>query len=845
MFSYFWLEIFIQIRQPMYKTLLLFCACCIGQVLSAQNIYYVNQNAGGAGTGSSWTNAFIRLQQALAVAQNGDQVWVAKGVYKPAANNDRFAFFNLPSGVAVYGGFNGTETALGQRDWTDNITILSGDIGQPGDTTDNSFSILYTYSPNDKTRLDGLIFEEANANNPDPAADAHRPTRSGGGVYLDGEHFGYAELTLEHCIFRRNRVAYQGGGLYANGREGGMALVRMNDCLFERNVSKVYGGGFALENYFEQPFALEVKNCTFRENYSVSSGAAIWLKAHQPVFFEDCQFLDNRTVWGETITFDLVDYNYPVRFTRCNIKRNGDFTIWYVGIESATNDAFFDFDSCIFEENGLPVVWIYFFAQTKVKANFKNCIFNKNDEIGNSLISVVHINSPSTDVDAVFAHCLFYQNEDSEIDASPGAQVHFLNSILIAREEPFFNQLLFAGGGNFHISHSVFNRSDCQTFDGNTFNNVFCGEGNLFETDPMFMDTILYDFRLKACSPLINAGSSAVPDSLNMLYDLNGATRIANEVVDIGPYELLLSLNATQSETAICPGNNGGTIFLHTNLCPPVNVSWNNGDTTGTSLSNLGAGTYILTATSGNNVTVSDTVVVTDPDPIVMDPVVHNVTCHGGFDGWIEGNASGGTPPYQYLGSGSSPWFPFNLQAGAYSITVTDANGCTASTTATITSPDPFQWHYTIQNASCATCADGSIVFDSMTGGINPPLPTSLFGLLPGSYSTTITDEVGCYAVLQYNIGVTIGTEESSPQETWQFGPNPTPAGSEAFLQNPENEPVTMSILSAQGAFLSTQSIAAKQRMPLKALWPPGIYWLDCRTEKGARWLVKWVIVSG
>jgi hypothetical protein len=86
MFSYFWLEIFIQIRQPMYKTLLLFCACCIGQVLSAQNIYYVNQNAGGAGTGSSWTNAFIRLQQALAVAQNGDQVWVAKGVYKPTAN---------------------------------------------------------------------------------------------------------------------------------------------------------------------------------------------------------------------------------------------------------------------------------------------------------------------------------------------------------------------------------------------------------------------------------------------------------------------------------------------------------------------------------------------------------------------------------------------------------------------------------------------------------------------------------------------------------------------------------------------------------------------------------------
>ncbi|MBL7810403.1 MAG: SprB repeat-containing protein [Saprospiraceae bacterium] len=826
----------------MYKTLLLCCACCFGRLLSAQTIYYVNQNAGGAGTGSSWNNAFIRLQQALAVAQNGDQVWVAKGTYKPTTGNDRFVYFNLPSGVAVYGGFSGTETTLGQRNWTTNPTILSGDIGLPGDTTDNSFNILYTYSPNNKTRLDGLIIEEGNANNPDPAADAHRPTRSGGGVYVDGENFGYAELTLEHCIFRRNRAFYQGGALYANGREGGMAIVRMDDCLFERNISKTFGGGFSLENYFEQPFALEVKNCIFKENYSVVGGTAVWLRAHQAVSFEGCQFLDNRTVWGQTITFDLVDYNYPVRFSQCRLKGNGDFTIWYVGLESALNDAFFDFDSCIFEENGLPVVWIYFFDQTKVRANFGNCIFSKNDEIGNSFISAVHVNSLSTDVDAVFAHCLFYHNEDTEINATPGADVLFLNSILLAREEPFSSNVLFSGGGNFHLSHSLFNRSDCQTFDGNGVNHVFCNEGNLFNIDPLFADTAQGDFSLQTCSPIINAGSNAVADSLNLLFDLSGNPRIANTTVDIGPYERYISINATQSEASACSGDHGGIIYLNHELCEPLEVMWDNGDTTGNELTGLAPGLYFLTVTSANNVATTDTVSVAEPNPIAMNPIIHHVSCNGGFDGWIDGNASGGTPPYTYLGSGPSPWFPFNLQVGAYFVTVTDALGCTATTAATITSPDPFQWHYTIQNASCATCADGSIVFDSITGGVNPPLPTSLFGLLPGSYSTTITDAVGCYAVLQYNIGVTIGTKETNLLENLPFGPNPTPAGTEATFQNTGYEAITLHVLSAQGTLCSVQRVSAGQNLMLKALWPPGVYWLDCRSENGRRWLVKWVI---
>jgi hypothetical protein len=828
----------------MNKSLILCLACCIGLQLSAQTIYYVDQSATGAGTGSSWNNAFIRLQQALAVAQNGDQVWVARGTYKPTTNNDRFAYFNLPSGVAVYGGFSGTETALDQRNWTDHPTILSGDIGAPGDTTDNSFTILYTYSPNDKTRLDGLIFEEGTATDPDPAADAHRPTRSGGGVYVDGEHFGYAELSIAHCIFRRNRAAYQGGGLFANGREGGMAMVRLNDCLFEQNIAQTFGGGFCLENYYEQPFDLEVKNCIFRENFAQSAGTAVWLRANQDVAFDNCQFLDNRNILGATVSFDKMDNPYSARFSKCVFKGNSDFTIWYhfQGISTILEEPEFLFESCTFEQNGLPVILMHLVDETPLNVQFNHCIFNANARLNPTGTPNVSLSTQAPDSDAYFNHCLFYKNQSWEIGASSKIDVFIINSILIGDLQHIPYERFFSGGSEYHLYHSLFNHSDCSGFNGNSLQNVFCHEGNLFELDPVFSDTLQADFHLSACSPLINAGANAVPDSLNLLFDFDGRPRIANGIADIGPYERLLSLNANQNGISPCPGANSGSIELDPDLCPPYVVYWDNGDTTGTTLHQLAAGTYVLIATDANNVMITDTIVIVEPDPVVMDPVLHHVSCHGGFDGWIEGNASGGTPPYFYWGSGPSPWFPYNLQAGSYQITATDAYGCTSTSSATITSPDPFQWYYTIDNASCPTCADGSIVFDSITGGVNPPLPNALFDLLPGSYSTTITDQAGCYAVLQYNIGVTVGATDIRTDESFQYWPNPVATGETAHLAFTGTHPAHIRVFSASGTLLYENTNPDTPEIALKIVWPPGMYWVECSTEKGSFWLVKWVV---
>ncbi|MCP4167229.1 MAG: hypothetical protein GY759_15270, partial [Chloroflexi bacterium] len=103
---------------------------------SSSTIHYVDAGkTDGAKDGSSWTDAFTSLQSALDIAQAGDQIWVAQGVYTPSQRSSeedpRSATFKLVDGVALYGGFAGTpgqEGDLSLRDWQAYATILSGDI---------------------------------------------------------------------------------------------------------------------------------------------------------------------------------------------------------------------------------------------------------------------------------------------------------------------------------------------------------------------------------------------------------------------------------------------------------------------------------------------------------------------------------------------------------------------------------------------------------------------------------------------------------------------------------------------------------------------------------------------
>ncbi|MEM1392437.1 MAG: calcium-binding protein [Cyanobacteria bacterium P01_H01_bin.150] len=159
-------------------------------------IYRVEASATGSNDGSSWDNAFISLQSALAIAVSGDEIWVAQGVYKPGANReDRF---ELPDGVTIYGGFFGNETSLEQRDIEKYITYLSGDIGKQRDNKDNNYTVVKLNSGSTAT-LDGFTIQDGNSND------------DGGGVYNDGN------LTLKNVLVRYNLAADSGGGIFNNG----------------------------------------------------------------------------------------------------------------------------------------------------------------------------------------------------------------------------------------------------------------------------------------------------------------------------------------------------------------------------------------------------------------------------------------------------------------------------------------------------------------------------------------------------------------------------------------------------------------------------------------------------
>ena len=133
------------------------------------NVIYVNVNATGFNDGTSWENAFLDLPLALASAQPGDEVWVAAGIYTPnilyppaptptplpGGPWNRAASIVLKNGVAIYGGFNGTESLLSERDWTTNLTVLSGDLNRDDgpDFTNNDENAYHVVTGSEKGDL--------------------------------------------------------------------------------------------------------------------------------------------------------------------------------------------------------------------------------------------------------------------------------------------------------------------------------------------------------------------------------------------------------------------------------------------------------------------------------------------------------------------------------------------------------------------------------------------------------------------------------------------------------------------------------------------------------------------
>jgi hypothetical protein len=220
-----------------------------------------------------------------------------------------------------------------------------------------------------------------------------------------------------------------------------------------------------------------------------------------------------------------------------------------------------------------------------------------------------------------------------------------------------------------------------------------------------------------------------------------------------------------------CFGGSNGAINLTPNGgTGPYTFNWLPSGPTTEDRTGLVAGTYTVIITDVNGCTSTVTASVTQPtSPVSGTTVVTNVACFGGSNGAINLTPNGGTGPYTFnwLPSGPTTEDRTGLTAGTYSVQITDANGCTATVTASVTQPaTPVSGTTVVTNVACFGGATGAINL-TPSGGTGPytfnwlpsgPTTEDRTGLVAGTYTVQITDVNGCTGTVTASV-----TQPTSP----------------------------------------------------------------------------------
>ncbi|MDQ1161099.1 aminopeptidase-like protein [Chryseobacterium sp. SORGH_AS 447] len=244
-----------------------------------------------------------------------------------------------------------------------------------------------------------------------------------------------------------------------------------------------------------------------------------------------------------------------------------------------------------------------------------------------------------------------------------------------------------------------------------------------------------------------------------IITDANGCTATVNATVT----QPASAVSGTTVVTNVaCNGASNGAI----NLTPaggtaPYTFNWGGGVTT-EDRTGLSAGTYTVVITDANGCTATVSRTVTQPTALVAATSQTNIACNGGATGIAGITVSGGTAPYTYSWSptGGTAAIATGLSAGTYTVTVTDANGCTLSRNFTITQPaSAVSGTTVVTNVACNGASNGAINL-TPTGGTAPytfnwgggVTTEDRTGLAAGTYTVIITDANGCTATVNATV---------------------------------------------------------------------------------------------
>ncbi len=278
--------------------------------VSASTVY-VDADATGSDNGTSWTDAYVDLQDGLSDANNDANVldiWVAEGTYKADGSDpcNRDLSFELVADVNVYGGFDGNSTDFNNRDWSLYETILSGDINNVGDVNDNTKTIV--------KGADGAVF------------DGFVITKAYGGR---GLYNGLCSMTVANCVFAENQG---GSGAAINTYNyGSPVFTTIENSLFVGNTTTGNGGAI-----WARRTGLIITNSTFYNNDSGSAGGAIYFDPDDMSGIDSTA--DNCILWGNTaVTADTNELgiggyrSQEFTFSNCDIADSNGSAGWTFG----------------------------------------------------------------------------------------------------------------------------------------------------------------------------------------------------------------------------------------------------------------------------------------------------------------------------------------------------------------------------------------------------------------------------------------------------------------------------------------------------------------------------------
>ena len=507
-------------------------------------VLYAAPTAQGSGNCSGWANA-CTLQYALSCAVSGDEIWVKKGVHYPGTT--RGATFTLKNGVALYGGFAGTETSRTQRNWQTNVTVLSGDI-DGNDITDpngvvtttanisgtNAYHVVTGGGTDNTAVLDGFIITagQANGSSPNDSGGGMRNynssptltnvTFSGNTADYGGGMDNYnSSPTLTNVTFSGNSATWHGGGIHNSGSNPAL-----KDVTFSVN-SAYYGGGMC--NDSSSP---TLTNVIFSDNSATQYGGGMYNAGSSNPTLTNVTFSGNYAVWDGG---GMYNYNSSspklknVNFSVNSATWNGGGMRNYNSSPTLTNVTFSgntaDYGGGICNEGSNPGLTNVTFSGNS--ASYGGGMYNVSSS-GQKLVNVTFSGNSANNLGGGIYNS----------NSSPA-----LRNIIMWGDTATSGREIYNSSSTPSIAYS-----DIQGCIGFMGWNPACGtdSGGNIDAAPLFVDadgaddtpgTADDNLRLQLTSPAIDAGNNAVVPS-GVTTDLDGNPRIVNGVVDMGAYEV-------------------------------------------------------------------------------------------------------------------------------------------------------------------------------------------------------------------------------------------------------------------------------------------------------------------